>query len=46
MREYIVIMLKREKFVARAARHSFISYTIGWMLKTLEVNGAEIDASV
>lgn len=37
-------MLKSEKFVARAARHYFISYTIGWMLNTFEVNGAEIEA--
>jgi len=39
-------MLNSEKFVANAARHYFINSTIGWMLKTLEVNGAEIEAYV
>ena len=39
-------MLNKEKLVANAARHYLINSTIGWMLNTLEVNGAEIEASV
>ena len=45
MREYMAIMLKREKFVASPARHSFINYTIDVMFVTCEVKGADIDAS-
>lgn len=38
-------MLNKEKLVARPARHYFISSTTAEMLMTLEVNGAEIEAS-
>lgn len=38
-------MLKREKFVARPARHYFISSTIEEMLVICEVKGADIEAS-
>jgi hypothetical protein len=38
------MMLKREKFVARPARHYFISYTIEEIFATCEVNGADIEA--
>lgn len=44
-KEYSAIILKREKFVAKPALHYFINYTTADMLKTLEVKGAEIDAS-
>ena len=38
-------MLKREKFVARPALHSFISSTIEEMFVIWDVKGAEIEAS-
>lgn len=37
-------MLNNEKLVAKAALHYFINSTIGWMLNTFEVNGADIEA--
>jgi hypothetical protein len=37
-------MLKREKFVARPARHYFINSTIEEMFATWEVKGADIEA--
>jgi hypothetical protein len=37
-------MLNREKLVAKPALHSFINSTTAEILKTFDVNGAEIDA--
>jgi hypothetical protein len=37
-------MLNNAKFVAKPARHSFISYTIDEMFATCDVKGAEIEA--
>lgn len=45
IREYKAIILKREKLVARPALHYLINSTTADILKTLEVNGAEIEAS-
>jgi hypothetical protein len=39
------MMLNREKFVTRPARHYFITSTIEVMFVVFEVNGAEIEAS-
>ena len=39
------MMLNKEKLVASPARHSFNNYTTAEILKILEVNGAEIEAS-
>lgn len=39
------MMLKREKFVAKPALHSFINYTTAEIFITFEVKGAEIEAS-
>lgn len=41
---YIAMILKREKFVARPARHSLRSSTMELMLVIWEVKGAEIEA--
>lgn len=38
-------MLKREKLVAKPARHYFSSSTIELMLVIWDVNGAEMEAS-
>ena len=44
VREYIAIMLKREKLVANPALHYLISSTIADILATCDVKGAEIEA--
>ena len=45
MRENKAMMLKREKLVAKPALHYFMSSTTADMFMTLEVKGAEIEAS-
>lgn len=44
IKEYIAIMLNKEKLVAKPARHYFISSTIDPMLFIWEVKGADIEA--
>ncbi len=44
IREYMAIILKREKLVASPARHYFINSTIDEIFVIFEVKGADIDA--
>jgi hypothetical protein len=44
IKEYNAIILKREKLVARPARHYLINSTTADIFITFEVNGAEIEA--